>query len=92
MTTPAAAAAPAADAHAADHGHGKEPWYKNGFAKAGIIFCLIIAVGYGLGAIAPEVNNFIVYVVVAILATITNFKTAIFTGLAALAFGVWLLS
>ena len=91
MTTPAATA-PAADAHAADHGHGKEPWYKNGYAKAGIIFCTIIAFGFGLGAISQEVNNFIVYVVVATLATITAYKTAIFVGLAALALGKWAMS
>lgn len=99
MATTPAAAAPAADAHATDHGHGKEPWYKNGYTKAGIIFCMIIAVGFGLGSIAPEVNNFIVYVlgafigvIASALGVVTNFKTAIFTGLAAIAFAVWLFS
>lgn len=92
MTTPNAAAAPAADAHAAHADHGKEPWYKNGFAKAGIIFCTIIAFGFGLGVIAPEVNNFIIYVMGAFFATITNWKTAIFVLLAAAAMAKWIFS
>lgn len=89
MTETTAAAAKPAEAHA---DHGKEPWYKNGYAKAGIIFCTIIAFGFGLGAISQEVNNFIVYVLGAFFATVTNFKTSIFVLLAAIAMGKWIMS
>lgn len=89
-THAAPAAAPAADAsHAAP---AKKAWWENGFYKAGVIFFVIIAFGFGLGSISQEVNNFINYVLVAFFTMVTNFKSAILLCIGGLALLKWAMS
>lgn len=84
---PDAHAAPAATP-AADAGHAapaKEPFWKHGYTKAGVTFCIIIAFGFGLGSISQEVHNFLQLVVAYLLQIVTDFKSAIFMLLAFMA-------